>query len=49
MDFDYSFLDNEDFGLAKSFSNAPILSIAPHTNLDHKDHGDYEHELEAGL
>jgi hypothetical protein len=33
MDMDLSFLDNENFGLAKSFSSAPILSIAPHVNF----------------
>lgn len=42
---DFSFLDNEDFGLAKSFSTAPILSIAPGTNFGQKERGDIEHEL----
>ena len=45
MDMDFSFLDNEDFGLAKSFSTAPILSIAPHTNFAQKELGDVEREL----
>jgi len=45
MDFDFSFLDNEDFGLAKSFSTAPILSIAPHVNFQQKEKTDIEHEL----
>lgn len=43
MDFDFSFLDNEDFGLAKSFSTAPILQIAPHTIYQQKT--DIDHEL----
>ena len=30
---DFSFTGDEDFGLAKSFSTAPILSIAPLTNF----------------
>jgi hypothetical protein len=42
---DFSFLDNEDFGLAKSFSTAPILSIAPHTNFEQKEHSEVEHVL----
>ena len=29
MEFNYSCFDSEDFGLAKSFSTAPMLSIAP--------------------
>lgn len=32
MDMDFSFLDNEDFGLAKSFSTAPILNLNPGVN-----------------
>ena len=31
---DFSFLDNEDFGLAKSFSTAPILNLTPHLNYE---------------
>ncbi len=45
MDMDLSFLDNEDFGLAKSFSTAPILSIAPHVNFQQKERADIDHEL----
>jgi hypothetical protein len=45
MDMDFSFLDNEDFGLAKSFSTAPILAIAPQTNFQQKELGDVEKEL----
>ena len=45
MEMDFSFLDNEDFGLAKSFSTAPILAIAPQTNFAQKDLGDVEREL----
>ena len=39
-------MDNEDFGLAKSFSTAPILSIAPLTNFAQKERGDVDRELE---
>lgn len=45
MDIDFSFLDNEDFGLAKSFSTAPILAIAPQTNFAQKEQVDIEKEL----
>lgn len=43
---DFSFLDNEDFGLAKSFSTAPILAISPYTNYSQKQQEDIEHELD---
>ena len=43
---DFSFLDNEDFGLAKSFSTAPILAISPYTNFASKQVDDVEHELD---
>jgi hypothetical protein len=49
MDFDFSFMDNEDFGLAKSFSTAPILTLAPGTNFEEKERGDIEHELDQEL
>ena len=29
FDYDYSCLDSEDFGLAKSFTTAPIGLVAP--------------------
>jgi hypothetical protein len=45
MDMDFGFLDNEDFGLAKSFSTAPILAIAPHVNFAQREQGDLEHQL----
>ncbi|CDW91435.1 proteasome subunit beta [Stylonychia lemnae] len=38
-------MDNENFGLAKSFSSAPVLSISPHTNFSQKEQTDIEHEL----
>jgi len=38
-------MDNEDFGLAKSFSRTPIMSISPHTNFQQKEQADIEHEL----
>ncbi len=34
---DFSFLDNEDFGLAKSFSKAPVCALAPLFPYDKKD------------
>jgi hypothetical protein len=37
MDMDFSFLDNEDFGLAKSFSTAPLGLIAPQFNYKQKE------------
>ena len=46
---DFSFLDNEDFGLAKSFSTAPILSIAPHLSLKAKENDDVEHVLDREM
>ena len=46
MDCDFSFLEVEDFGLAKSFSTAPILSIAPLTNFAQKEQPSVESELE---
>lgn len=49
MDLDFSFLDNEDFGLAKSFSTAPLLSIAPLTNFAQREQVDVEKELTEEL
>ena len=49
MELDYSFLDNEDFGLAKSFSTAPIMNLDPHINLAQKSEVDLEHELQNDL
>jgi len=37
MDIDFSFMDNEDFGLAKSFSTAPVSLIAPQISLASKE------------
>lgn len=44
MDIDFSFTGDEDFGLAKSFSTAPILSIAPSTNFGQRSAVDIESE-----
>jgi hypothetical protein len=41
---DFSFTGDEDFGLAKSFSSAPILSIAPLTNFDQRSAHNVESE-----
>jgi len=30
---DFAFMENEDFGLAKSFASTPIMAISPHTNF----------------
>ena len=46
MDIDFGFLENEDFGLAKSFSSAPILAIAPQVNFAQRSQGDLEHQLD---
>jgi hypothetical protein len=40
----FSFLDDEDFGLAKSFSKAPFCSIAPGFNYAQKEQADIENE-----
>ena len=34
MEMDWSFTGEEDFGLAKSFSNAPMTMIAPKISHD---------------
>jgi 20S proteasome subunit beta 5 len=34
FDMDYSYLDDEDFGLAKSFSKAPWSIISPAISLE---------------
>src|SRR5690348_12574174 len=41
---DFSFLDNEDFGLAKSFSTAPLGCIAPQVNMKQKEQVDLDKE-----
>ena len=41
---DFSFFDNEDFGLAKSFSTAPLGAIAPQFNMKQKEQVDLERE-----
>lgn len=43
---EFSFLENEDFGLAKSFSTAPVLQITPHVSLASREQEDVEHSLE---
>jgi hypothetical protein len=47
MEMDFSFMDNEDFGLAKSFSTAPALTLNPKTNFAQKESGDIEHQFDA--
>lgn len=42
-------MDNEDFGLAKSFSAAPMLNLNPGLNLSKKQAADIEHELTQEL
>lgn len=46
FDQDYSFMDNEDFGLAKSFTTAPFGLIDPSANLKAHEEPDLEHEAE---
>ena len=45
MNIDFSFLDNEDFGLAKSFSTVPLCTIAPNVNFAQKEQVDIEKEF----
>jgi hypothetical protein len=47
MDIDFSFLDSEDFGLAKGFSTAPMFAIAPHVNFEKRAQEDIERPLES--
>jgi hypothetical protein len=42
---DFSFLDDEDFGLAKSFSSAPVTSLAPQYPYDKKDSVEVEKQV----
>lgn len=49
MEMNFNFLESEDFGLAKSFSTAPVLAISPFTDLAQKETGDIEHELSEEL
>jgi hypothetical protein len=46
FDIDYSFLDHEDFGLAKSFSSAPIGIIDPAASLKDREEPNVEKECE---
>lgn len=46
FDLDFSCLDHEDFGLAKSFSKAPIALIAPEINREQASQVDPEKEFE---
>jgi len=48
MDFDYDFscLDSEDFGLAKSFTTAPIGLVAPQISLASAEEPNIEKECE---
>jgi len=43
MDFDLSFMDHEDFGLAKSFSTAPLM-VMPSASLPFHEQKDFERE-----
>ena len=45
-DQDYSFMDSEDFGLAKSFTTAPFGLIDPAANLKAHENPDIEREAE---
>ena len=46
---DFSFMDNEDFGLAKSFSTAPICALAPQYAFNKKDQIEVEEEATHAL
>ena len=43
---DFSFLDSDDFGLAKSFSTAPILTLDPKANFAQKQRANLDQELQ---
>lgn len=49
MDFNFEFMEDENFGLAKSFSTAPVLAISPFTDYSKKEKGDIEHELDQEI
>jgi len=42
----FSYLDSEDFGLAKSFTSAPICAMAPNYNYSKKDGVEVENQIE---
>lgn len=46
FDFDFSCMDDEDFGLAKSFTTAPIGLVAPDVSLASAEETDLEKECE---
>jgi len=46
FDMDFSFMDNEDFGLAKTFTTAPIGLIAPGTSLKEAEAVNVDRECE---
>lgn len=48
-DIDYSFMDSEDFGLAKSFSTAPVGLLAPQVNIAGAQASDAEKECEQRM
>ena len=49
FDFDFDFVGDEDFGLAKSFTTAPIAQIAPTINAARHEQADIEHEFSKCL
>jgi hypothetical protein len=49
FDFDFSCLDDEDFGLAKSFTTAPIGLVAPEVSLASAEQTDLDKECENAL
>lgn len=46
MDIDFDFAGEEDFGLARSFSNAPVGMIQP--QMDNKNHQNHYTEQQLG-
>ena len=46
---EFSCLENEDFGLAKSFTTAPLGLIAPSFNFNQKENEDVENECVNNL
>ena len=49
FEMDDSYLDNEDFGMAKSFTNAPMGLISPYTNLKKAEEPDVEKNYDVTL
>ena len=47
FDFDFSCMDDEDFGLAKSFTTAPVGLVAPEVSLASAEQTNLDKECES--